>query len=171
MTKREDDIGKHGQNLARSVLDGLGIECLEKIGTPIKAIPMGKVRGQEVWQVIWGEKVAGDHRGVLPGGRSVLIETKTIVERNLVWSDFREHQPGKLSAHDNMGGLSLVVWVHSPEVYVMEWPITGFGPGKGITPALAEILDKIARGNLREACRTCPHGITPVANCPSCRQF
>jgi hypothetical protein len=39
MTKQEDLIGKAGQNVARSVLHGLGLEFIEQIGTPVKLIP------------------------------------------------------------------------------------------------------------------------------------
>lgn len=135
--KREQKIGKDGEQLARSVLDGLGLEMIEKIGTPVKLIPVSSAR-KNVYQVIFGEKVAADHRAMLPDGRSVLIEVKTIDERNLAWSDLREHQPAKLQQHAELNGLSLLVWVHGMEVFVMRWPVDGFGPGKGITPEQAK---------------------------------
>ena len=141
MTRQQQSIGKHGQQLARSVLSGLGLEFIEEIGTPVKLIPVqipGQRQRRDVYQVIFGDKVAGDHRAMFPDGRSVLIEAKTILDRNLVWSDLREHQPMKLQQHAELNGLSLLVWVHSlemrQEVYVMRFPIAGFGPGKGITP-------------------------------------
>lgn len=135
--KREQQIGKNGEQAARSVLDGLGLEMIEKIGTPVKLSPVPGAR-KNVYQVSFGEKVAADHRALLPDGRSVLIEVKTIYDRNLVWSDLREHQPAKLQQHANLNGLSLLVWVHDSGVYVMRFPIEGFGPGKGITPAQAQ---------------------------------
>lgn len=135
--KREQQIGKNGEQTARSVLDGLGLEMIEKIGTPVKLSPVPGAR-KNVYQVIFGEKVAADHRAMLPDGRSVLIEVKTIYDRNLVWSDLREHQPAKLQQHASLNGLSLLVWVHDSGVYVMRFPIEGFGPGKGITPAQAQ---------------------------------
>lgn len=134
--KMEQQIGKNGEQLARSILDGLGVEMLEKIGTPVKLIPVSSAR-KNVYQVIFGEKVAADHRGMFPDGRSVLIEVKTIHGRNLVWSDLRDHQPAKLQQHAELNGLSLLVWVHDSSVYVMRFPINGFGPGKGITPSRA----------------------------------
>jgi hypothetical protein len=85
--------------------------------------------------------VSGDHRGILPGGRSVLAETKTILERNLVWSDLRDHQPERLDEHTRWGGLTFLVWVSARGVFIMRWPIPGFGPGKGITLEKAEQLD------------------------------
>ena len=135
--KREQQIGKNGEQTARSVLDGLGLEMIEKIGTPVKLSPVPGAR-KNVYQVSFGEKVAADHRALLPDGRSVLIEVKTIYDRNLVWSDLREHQPAKLQQHASLNGLSLLVWVHDSGVYVMRFPIEGFGPGKGITPAQAQ---------------------------------
>lgn len=137
--KREQVIGKDGEQLARSVLAGLGLEMIEKIGTPVKLIPVRSAHQKNVFFVVWGEKVAADHRAMLPDGRSVLIEVKTIYDRNLVWSDLREHQPAKLQQHANLNGLSLLVWVHDSGVYVMRFPIEGFGPGKGITPEKAEV--------------------------------
>jgi hypothetical protein len=137
MTRREQNIGKHGEQLARSVLSGLGLEFIEEIGTPVKLIPVRYGARRDVYQVIWGEKVAGDHRAMFPDGRSVLIEVKTVYERNLVWSDLREHQPAKLQQHADLNGLSLLVWVHHSGVYVMRWPVDGFRFGKGITPAEA----------------------------------
>lgn len=136
MTKREHQTGKHGQERARSVLSGMGLEMIEQIGTPVKLIPVPGKR-KNIYQVIWGEKVAGDHRAMLPNGRSVLIEVKTVYERNLVWSDLRDHQPAKLQQHADLNGLSLLVWVHDTGVYVMRFPINGFGPGKGIRPEQA----------------------------------
>lgn len=138
--KREQKIGKDGENTARSVLDGLGLEMIEKIGTPVNLIPVRSGNQKNVFFVVFGEKVAADHRAMLPDGRSVLIEVKTIYDRNLVWSDLREHQPAKLQQHANLNGLSLLVWVHDSGVYVMRFPIEGFGPGKGITPEQAQKL-------------------------------
>lgn len=135
--RREQKIGKDGEQRARSVLAGLGLEMIEKIGTPVNLIPVRSAHQKNVFFVVWGEKVAADHRAILPDGRSVLIEVKTIDERNLAWSDLRDHQPAKLQQHADLNGLSLLVWVHGMEVFVMRWPVEGFGPGKGITPEQA----------------------------------
>jgi penicillin-binding protein-related factor A (putative recombinase) len=138
MSKREQNTGKHGEQVARSVLNGLGLEMIEEIGTPVKLVPVRSTQ-KNVYFVIWGDKVAGDHRAMFPNGRSVLIEVKTIRDRNLVWSDLREHQPAKLQQHNDLNGLSLLVWVHDTGVYVMQFPVVGFRPGKGITPAQASV--------------------------------
>lgn len=153
MAKHEDQVGKAGQNVAASALRRLGILRVQKIGTPVKIIPRGKYGNQITYQVIWGEKVAGDHRGILPGGRSVLAETKTILDRSLRWSDLLEHQPEELSGHADDGGLSLLVWVHSTGVYVMQWPVPDFGPGKSIVSSQAEILSAIFEVDLKNRLR------------------
>jgi hypothetical protein len=140
--KSEQLTGKHGQNVAASALTRLGIEMVEQIGTPMKLIPVTLAfTKRNIYRVIFGEKVSGDHRGVLFGGRSVLAETKTILDRNLRYSDLREHQPGRLSSHATFGGLSLLVWVHNTGVYIMEWPIEGFVEGKSISPEKARELN------------------------------
>ena len=149
MTKQQDLIGKAGQNTARAVLSGLGLEFIEPVGTPVKLIPYRHTMRKDVYQVIFGEKVAGDHRAMLPDGTSILIEVKTIMDRNLQWSDLREHQPGKLQRHAELNGLSLIVWVHSLGVYVMRWPIEGFGPGKGIAPHQAAIFHDATVGYIQ----------------------
>ena len=139
MSKRQKVIGEAGQNLAASALRAFGVNMIEKIGTPVRCIPHPTQHGY--YRVIWDEPVAGDHRGVIGDGRSVLIETKTVLDRNLRWSDFRKHQPGALSEHTQLGGLSLVVWVHASGVYVMTWPISDFGPGTSIDAQRATELN------------------------------
>lgn len=131
MSKREQNIGNHGQVLAASILSGMGIQMIEKIGTPVLLIPVGERK--DIFRVVWGEKVSGDHRGILPGGRSVLVEVKTILDRNLRWSDLRDHQPDKLAEHASHGGLSLLVWVHASGVYAMRFPIPDFCEGGSIS--------------------------------------
>lgn len=156
MTRIQQQIGKHGQKQAASILSGMGIEMVEEIGTPVKLLPVKFIPGfanrKDVFRVIFGEKVSGDHRGVLPDGTSVLIETKTVLDGNLTWSHMREHQPDRLSRHAQIGrALSLLVWVHSTGVYVMHWKryvdkdfigIEGFGYRKSITPERAQALHR-----------------------------
>lgn len=146
MSRTQQRTGKQGENLAESTLSGLGIEMLEKIGTPILAIPAG--RG--LYKVIWEKKVSGDRRGILPGGRSVLIEVKTILDHNLTYSELEPHQHAGLKEHADWGGLSLLVWVHNTGVYVMEYPISGFIPRTSLTPQVAEIWNEITRVEIAE---------------------
>jgi len=139
--KHEQRIGKHGQNTAAAVLSGrCGVNMIEQIGTPVLLIPI-RAQRRNTYQVIFGEKVSGDHRGLIGNGVSVLAETKTILDRNLRYSDLREHQPARLSEHVNYGGISLLVWVHDTGAYVMQWPIEGFEAGKSITHEQAQELD------------------------------
>ena len=141
--KLEQRRGKRGQYTAAAVLSGrCGINMVEQIGTPVILIPVQAQR-RNTYQVIFGEKVSGDHRGIIGAGISVLAETKTILDRNLRYSDLREHQPARLSEHADLGGISLLVWVEDTGTYVMRWPIEGFVPGTSITPELAEQLDTI----------------------------
>ena len=129
MTLQQQRVGKHGQNLAAQALRALGVEMVEQIGTPVFLIPANV---KDVYRVVYGEKVSGDHRGILRGGRSVLAETKTILDRNLRWSDLREHQPERLQEHSKHGGVSLLIWVHHTGVYVMTFPLINFSRGKSI---------------------------------------
>lgn len=138
MARKEQKIGKAGEEWAMNAVRALGVEMVERIGTPVKIV---RTSPDKRWhQIIWGEKVSGDTRGVLPGGRSVLVETKTILNRNLRFGDLRDHQPGRLSQHAELGGLSLLVWVHSSGIYILEWPIRDFRHGKSITPEDAQNL-------------------------------
>jgi hypothetical protein len=149
MSRNEQHIGKSGEQLARMYLEHLGIRQIERIGTPVtvtRSPRTGKISG-----AFFGEPCAADFRGVVPHyelpsglyvGQSVMAEVKT-VEHNLRWSDFQLHQPGKLSEHAELGGLSLVCWVHSTGVYILQWPIPGFTPGHGLTPEEAARLNML----------------------------
>lgn len=149
MTRQQQQIGKHGQDLAAAALRQMGIEMVEQIGTPVHLIPYSGSRSPgAAYRVIYGEKVSGDHRGILPGGISVLAETKTILDRNLRWSDLREHQPERLSEHARHGGLSLLVWVHRTGVHIMRWPVLGFAPGEGMPPEFAMSVASITRQDI-----------------------
>lgn len=152
MTRQQQKIGQHGQDLAAATLRGLGIRMVEKIGTPVHLIPSRvHMRGEsQTYQVIYGEKVSGDHRGILPGGRSVLVEVKTILDRNLRWSDLREHQPERLTEHADLGGLSLLVWIHHTGVYVMRFPMDGFKRGNSLTIAMASAHDTVTRNIIED---------------------
>lgn len=136
--RRQQLIGKHGQNLAASVLSGrCGIEMVEQIGTPVKLVPV-KTNRPNTYQVIFGEKVSGDHRGIIGNGISVLAETKTILDRNLQYGDLRDHQPERLTEDSKHGGISLLVWVHGSDAYVMLWPVDGFKRGTSISHERAQ---------------------------------
>ena len=139
--KTNQRIGKRGEQVANSVLHGLGIECLEKIATPALYVPyvdrgMGRIV-PGVFRVVFEEKVAGDRHGLLPDGTGVLAEVKTIADRPLSYGDLEDHQHSGLLNWSKMGGLALIVWVHH-SVYVMRYPIEGFEKGKPIHPERAQ---------------------------------
>lgn len=147
MTRHQQQIGNHGQTLAASALSALGIEMVEHIATPVHLIAADRTR--KYYRVVYGEKVSGDHRGVLPGGMSVLAETKTILDRNLRFSDLREHQPARLTEHAKHGGLSLLVWVHHTGIYILQWPIVGFTKGESIPIEFAAIVATTTADHIR----------------------
>jgi len=137
--KESQAKGKKGEAKAAGVLGRLGVHMVEEIATPITIIRTKKI-GDIIWRWIkWRKKVSADHTGLLSDGRRVLAEVKT-VEDNLVWTDFKPHQPGRLTMNAEYNGISLVVWVHSSGVKVLRWPIPEFRFGKGITPERADTL-------------------------------
>jgi len=151
MAKQEQVIGAAGEQHAENHLRMLGFEMIEKIGTPVrlvqlpgyaaKALNRARYSPKGIFRVIFGEKVSGDRRALVGrSGRSVLIETKTILDRNLRYSDLRSHQPGRLQRHHELGGVSLITWVHSSGIYALQWPIPNFGSRKSITPESARDL-------------------------------
>ena len=138
MTRAQQAQGKVGEQAAMYALAAAGVYAIERVGTPVRLIAS---RSPGLFKVVFGEPVAGDFRGVGLHGQSVLAEVKT-VQHNLRWSDFREHQPGKLTEHDSYGGTSLVVWVHDV-IYVMRWRDMvqrGFTFGGSITPDIARAI-------------------------------
>ena len=152
MGKKSQTIGASGENLAKLRLHGIGVDMVEKIGTPMKLLALSTriqsslrrmgCNPKNVFRIVFGEKVSGDHRGIISeSGKSVLAETKTILDRNLRWSDLRKHQPERLDVHHLYGGISLLVWITNDGVYVMEWPVPGFGPGRSISLDRAKELE------------------------------
>lgn len=138
--------GAIGQSVATIALRCLGVCMPEEIATPVILQPTGKPSPgkRQSFYVTYGEKVSGDHRGILPGGRSVLAETKSMRGERLVYSDLREHQPERLGEHAEYGGLSLLIWASEYGTFVMEWHSlldAGFKPGKGIGIEEARNLD------------------------------
>jgi len=138
MARREAKLGRAGEQHAANAVRSLGVEMVEEIGTPFT---ITRTKPGNWYQGFFGKKVSGDTRGVLPGGRSVLVETKTILDRNLQFSDLRTHQPERLTQHAELGGWSLLVWFHSTGIYIMEWPISDFHHGESITPERAQTLN------------------------------
>lgn len=142
MSRRQNQLGKHGQDIAAIALRTRGVLLVEAISTHALYIPHPSAKGY--FRVVWDTPASGDHRGVMPDGTSVLAETKNIADHNLRYSNLRPHQPERLTAHSEIA-ISLLVWVHSPEVFVMSWPIHGFQRGASIRPDEASDLDRATR--------------------------
>lgn len=141
---RQMSINKHlgnaGEKQAANALARIGVLMVEEVGTPFMITKMGShgwVQGH------FKDKVSGDHRGHTVKGISVLAEVKTVWDRNLRWSDLKEHQPGRLSQHAECA-ISLLVWVHHSGIYIMPWLdvlVAGFRKGKSLTIEQAQILN------------------------------
>jgi len=143
MARREQEIGKAGERIARQVLRQRGVRMVEKIGTPVRLVPTERTSGRPAFYVYFGDKVSGDMSGLLDDGTRVIAETKTIYNRNLRWSDIRDHQPERLDLNKQYNGVSLLIWVSSHGVHVMDWifPNEDFKPRKGMTQTIAAAYD------------------------------
>lgn len=128
--------GKRGEDIAATLLRQRGVLMVEKIATPVRIIGTVKIRGEKYHKIVWGEKVSGDYRGLLPGGRRVLCEAKA-PQNNLRWSDFTEHQRQQLTKNAKAGGLSLVAYLSDRGNFLMQWPIPGFRKYTSIAPEKA----------------------------------
>jgi penicillin-binding protein-related factor A (putative recombinase) len=128
MGRKSQAIGRTGEDIAMIALRTKGVQMVEQIATPITITAR-----QGVWvQYTYKQKVSGDFRGIMPGGRRVLAEVKTCTDR-LVYSRLEPHQVEALDENHKLGGVSLLVMVSDINYVVMRWPIAGFGPRKSIT--------------------------------------
>lgn len=113
--------GNRGEDVAAAMLRLRGIQCVSKIATPHRRIKTPPY-------IVYDEKVAGDHRGILPNGIGVLAESKTIAGDRLNYSELKPHQHSALRDWSDNNGLSLIVWVSDYGVFVMEyWTATNNG--------------------------------------------
>jgi hypothetical protein len=140
LNKRQGDIG---QSVAMLALRRLGVLMPEEIATPVILRPArAPVPGKPTpFFVTYGQKVSGDHRGVLLGGRSILAETKSMHGDRLMFSDLRPHQPERLTEHAEAGGISLLIWASEYGTFTMRWPVPGFKKGTSIKVDQAKALD------------------------------
>jgi hypothetical protein len=141
--RRRKKRGIAGEVIAEKQLFACGVRVIQPIETGWRVIKWLPHLGNRVAKVVPFKKVAGDLRGVIPGGRSVLVEVKVRAKGKLSWGDFRDHQRTHLEWHSNYGGLSLVAWVEDTtnEVYLLEWPISGFQKYHPLKPEQARELD------------------------------
>lgn len=122
--RRNKKAGEAAQTVFEWRLRALGIRMVEAIHTPWKIVRHPVTR--KIVNAIQMEKVSGDYRGILAGGRSVLVEVKR--RDHLVFSAFEGHQVRALDEHHQAGGLSLIGWQWPGGDSLMVWPIPGFVP-------------------------------------------
>lgn len=134
--RKNDARGKVVQDVFLFRLRALGLVMVERIETGwMPQRRKGRIIGAKPMA-----KVAGDFRGLVPGGLSVLVEVKFRPDR-LMFSHLADHQLQALKEHTRHGGLSLLGWAWDGGNSVMRWPVPGFVPGEAITPDRAIILN------------------------------
>lgn len=139
---RNQRVGARAEEVATVQLRMLGVEMIETIHNAWKVIEWVN-RDAGLARVIPAEKVSGDRVGILPGsGRRVLAEVKATAEDRLIWSRLKPHQHQALARNEELGGVSLLVWVTpAGDVKVMRYPDlldAGWKSGKSIDLALAD---------------------------------
>lgn len=121
--------GQAGQTAAEMALRAYGVRMVEEIATPVVLRP---ARQKGAFHVTYKKRVSGDIRGLLDNGRSVLAEVKHYDTPRLQHSKLETHQHEALRRHDELGGLSLLVWVGNGSVKIYEYPVEGFVKGTSI---------------------------------------
>jgi hypothetical protein len=129
--------GEVAQNAIEWRLRALGLLMVERIHTPWKIQRHPVTR--KIVNAIQMEKVSGDFRALLPGGRSVLVEVKGCDA--LVFSAFARHQVDALNGHHAAGGLSLIGWQWPGGDSVMVWPVPNFHRGTSLPIETAKSLN------------------------------
>lgn len=130
--------GKHGEAIARHLLDLIGVRQIVHIETGWRIVRMP---GGRIINAVPLAKVPGDWRGITGLGRSVMCEAK---ERKslLVWSDLEDHQHQALAEHARLGGTSYIVITYTEARFgcVLPYPCSALQRGRsGITPAIARV--------------------------------
>ena len=120
--------GATGEAIVAMELRSRGVCLVERVHTPwgIQRAKGGRITGAYPL-----EKVSGDFVGILAGGRFVRCEVKT-TDGRLPYSQLEPHQHSALLQHHELGGLSLVGWVHDGIVSIMQYPVMGWVAGKSI---------------------------------------
>lgn len=151
--RRNRAVGDQCEWVARRALTHAGAQLVERVHTPFR-LQRRVVNGRS--QIVGAspmERVSGDFRGILPGGRSVLCEVKHR-EGRLVFSDLEAHQREALTKHSAAGGCSLLAWVVlEPAVtcWLLPWDLVvaiGFRERTSLTPEQAEAMTLRAGGLL-----------------------
>lgn len=135
---RNRRAGEAVEQVAAHRLVALGVlqVCAIDVGWRIQRRPGGAIIGASP-----KAKVAGDLRGVLPGGRSVLVECKRTAKASLPYSQLEHHQHQRLTDHAEAGGLSLVAWSWPGGIALLRYPIPGFAPRTSVSVDVATALN------------------------------
>ncbi len=141
MGQRSMAKGIVGQDVIMWRLRAIGVLMVERVHTPWR-IERSRAKPGQPSRIIAAyplEKVSGDFRGVLPGGKSVLVEVKRVA--HLTFGEFDKHQVDALNEHAQLGGLSLIGWVYEGGDAVLAWPVPGFGPRTSLSVETARRLN------------------------------
>ena len=127
--------GDFGEDIARRALDQFGVKMIEKVNTPWKVL----WRNGRPVQAFTVEKVSGDFIGIGAFGKKVLVEVK-YREEKLSLSDFEKHQIDALEENNQLGGISLVVWVQKHVCCIYYWPGMELKRGAPLKPGYPQGL-------------------------------
>lgn len=139
--KRNMARGTTGQEVIGWRLRALGLLMVERVHTPwrVQRTPAKNGQPSRITGATQMEKVSGDWRAVMPGGKSVLVEVKAV--DHLTFSEFADHQVKALNDHLAAGGLSLIGWVFTGGDAVLVWPVPGFVPRTSLAIETAKRLN------------------------------
>lgn len=137
---RSKRMGEHGEQAAYLALRSIGLEFIEPIHQAWKLIRWLPKYGRGAAHIVPLKKLKGDFRAIGRDGVSVLVEVK-MRDEQLLWSDLKQHQREALTEHYQCGGMSLVVWVATNDIFVLEWPIDGFAPRRSLSEEQARALN------------------------------
>ena len=137
---RNQQKGAIGESIAHRALIRLGFMFVHPIATPY-SITRG--RNGRVIAAAPSAKVAGDFRAIWGRGQSVLVEVKNHDGPRLTYSTLEKHQHEALAMHQQLGGLSLLIWIHKLEAYVMDYPVAAFKPRTSISIETAALIRRV----------------------------
>lgn len=141
MGQRSMAKGIVGQDVIMWRLRSIGVLMVERVHTPWR-IERSRGRNGQPSRITAAyplQKVSGDFRGILPGGRSVMCEVKRVDV--LRFSEFDKHQVEALNDHAQLGGLSLIGWCFPGGDAVLAWPVPGFNPRTSLSVETARALN------------------------------
>jgi len=123
--------GAAGENEAKKELEKRGVSDVQF--TPVEWVIIRGASGRIV-SAFPKRKASTDLSGIIAGtGRFVKAEVKTR-DGSLPYKMLDDNQHAALQRHHDLGGLSLLVWVHDGIVSVMRYPVAGFRFRTSIKP-------------------------------------